>query len=70
MIKKEEPEPVKGYKMLQVNAIDNNGKLTINVKRKGFTPAEAMGIIEMAKLQVRDTMKLGMHPGGKPKEDK
>jgi hypothetical protein len=45
-------------KIMQVNIIDVNGKLTINVKKKGFSPAEAIGILELAKCQIRNSMKM------------
>ena len=58
----------KGLKMLQVNAVDHEGKLNINVKKKGFTPAEAIGVLEVAKQQLMAGMaaKPGPTlPGGK-----
>ena len=48
------PQP----KMMQVNIIDIGGKLTINVKKKGFSPAEAVGILELAKCQIRNSMRM------------
>jgi len=62
----------KGLKMLQVNAVDAGGRLNINVKKKGFTPAEAIGVLEVAKQQIMAQM--GVRPGsamfGKEKEGK
>lgn len=48
-------------KMMQINAIDSNGKLTVNVKKKGFSPVEAIGVLEIAKNQIRNQM--NMKPG-------
>lgn len=48
-------------KMMQVNIVDTGGRLTINVKRKGFSPIEAIGVLEVAKNQIRNQM--GMKPG-------
>jgi hypothetical protein len=45
-------------KMMQLNAVDHEGKLNINVKKKGFTPAEAIGILEVAKQQILTQMHL------------
>ena len=56
-IKPQKPRP----KMMQINVIDTNGKLTINVKKKGFSPIEAIGVLEIAKNQIRNHM--GMKPG-------
>jgi len=50
----QKPQP----KMMQVNIIDINGKLTINVKKKGFSPAEAIGIMELVKCQIRNSMRM------------
>jgi len=62
----------KTLKMLQVNAVDHAGRLNINVKKKGFTPAEAIGVLEVAKQQIMAQM--GVKPGsavfGKEKEGK
>ncbi len=45
-------------KMMQVNVLDVEGKLNINIKKKGFTPTEAIGILELAKCQIRNSMKM------------
>jgi hypothetical protein len=51
----------KGPKMMQVNVMDNGkGKLTINIRRKGFNDHEVIGILEMAKGQVLNMMKTKM----------
>jgi len=45
-------------KMMQVNVMDNGqGKLTINIRRHGFSDTEAIGVLEMAKVQVQGTMR-------------
>ncbi len=58
----------KTLKMLQVNAVDHEGRLNINVKKKGFTPAEAMGVLEVAKQQIMAQM--GTRPGNIVGKDK
>ncbi len=60
VFEKDKPE-AKPLKMLQVNAVDHAGRLNINVKKKGFTPAEAMGVLEVAKQQIMAQM--GTRPG-------
>ena len=48
-------------KMMQVNAMDaGQGKLTINIRRHGFSDHEAIGILEMAKAQVQGMIKTSM----------
>ena len=60
---KGKPNP-KGPKMMQVNVMDQGqGKLTINIRRQGFTDPEVLGILEMAKSQVHNMMKTNMGPG-------
>ena len=54
MTEKQKPQP----KMMQVNVIDVGGKLTINMKKKGFSPTEAIGVLELAKCQIRNSMKV------------
>jgi len=45
-------------KMMQVNVMEpGQGKLTINIRRQGFSDAEVLGILEMAKSQVQHMMK-------------
>lgn len=52
----------KSLKMMQINVVDNAGKLTINVKKKGFTPAEAIGVLEVAKEQILFQMGIKHNP--------
>jgi len=72
MFESEGKKETKALKMLQVNAVDHEGKLNINVKKKGFTPAEAVGVLEVAKQQI--LMQMGIKPGsnmpGKDKSEK
>jgi|GEM_PF-2427269 len=45
-------------KMMQVNVMDpGQGKLTINIRKQGFSDTEVLGILEMAKSQVHSMMK-------------
>jgi len=71
MFEKDKTE-TKALKMLQVNAVDHSGRLNINVKKKGFTPAEAVGVLEVAKQQILTQM--GVKPGsvmpGKDRSEK
>ena len=65
----------KGPKMMQVNVMDpGQGKLTINIRRQGFSDPEVLGILEMAKSQVQNMMKTKMGAGPefrfKPDKDK
>jgi len=60
----------KNLKMLQVNAVDHGGRLNINVKKKGFTPTEAIGVLEVAKQQLMAGMAAGPGAPGKDKEGK
>jgi hypothetical protein len=56
----------KGPKMLQVNVMDpGQGKLTINIRRQGFSDPEVLGILEMAKSQVQNMMKANVGHGPK-----
>ena len=48
-------------KMMQVNVLELEGKLTINIKRKGFTNAEAIGVMEMAKEQMFKMIRMNPH---------
>ena len=63
-------------KMLQVNVMDpGQGKLTINIRRQGFSDPEVLGILEMAKSQVQNMMKTNLGHGarfgfGKKKDEK
>ncbi len=76
MFDMEDKKESKNIKMMQINVVDTGGKLNINVKKKGFTPAEAVGVLEVAKQQILGQM--GMRPGssifgpmpGKDKEKK
>jgi len=53
-------------KMMQVNVMDpGQGKLTINIRRQGFSDTEVLGILEMAKSQVHGLMKSNI--GGRPR---
>ena len=63
-------------KMMQVNVMEpGQGKLTINIRRQGFSDAEVLGILEMAKNQVQHMMKSNIGHNarfgfGKKKDDK
>ena len=49
---------IKGPKMMQVNVLDQGkGKLTINIRRQGFSDPEMIGILEMAKSQIQRMMR-------------
>jgi len=49
---------VRKSKMMQVNVMDaGQGKLSINIRRHGFTDPEILGILEMAKAQVQRMIK-------------
>jgi hypothetical protein len=48
----EKDKDQKNLKMMQMNVVDAEGKLNINIKKKGFTPAEAIGVLEVAKQQI------------------
>ena len=66
----------KGPKMLQVNVMDpGQGKLSINIRRRGFSDPEVLGILEMAKNQVQRMMKTNIGHNarfgpGKSKDEK
>jgi hypothetical protein len=48
----------KRAKMLQINVMDQGqGKLSINIRRQGFSDPEVLGILEMAKSQVQKMMR-------------
>jgi hypothetical protein len=48
-------------KMMQVNVLDQGqGKLSINIKRQGFSDPEVIGILEMAKGQVQRMMRTNL----------
>ncbi len=56
-------------KMMQVNVIDVEGKLTINVKKKGFSPTEAIGVLDVVKCQIRNSMRMQKNFEFKRKDD-
>ena len=57
-------EEKKKSKMMQLNVMDQGaGKLTINIRRHGFTDHEVIGILEMAKAQVLSMMRKNVEGG-------
>jgi len=64
-------QKAKKPKMMQVNVMDQGqGKLTINIRRHGFTDTEVLGILEMAKSQVQNMMKMNVGHNSRFKPDK
>jgi hypothetical protein len=69
MFEPKKPEQ-KALKMMQVNVVDAGGRLNINIKKKGFTPAEAMGVLEVAKQQLLSQMGIRHNVQQEKKGDK
>jgi hypothetical protein len=66
---RKQPEK-EALKMMQINVVDANGKLNINIKKKGFTPAEALGVLDVAKQQILAQMGMRHNFQQEKKENK
>jgi hypothetical protein len=60
---------MKKQKMMQVNVLEIEGKLTINMKRKDFSNTEVIGILDLAKSQIKRGMKMNIQEKGTFKKD-
>ena len=57
----EEKQNPKKSKLMQLNVMDKGeGKLSINIRRQGFSDPEVIGILEMAKSQVQGMIRTKM----------